>query len=206
VPLPRFQLVRRLGLLSGFDAPEAGREQVITPPDAAADLLFEALARGDLEGRSVLDLGCGTGRLSIGAAWLGARQVIGVEADPEALRIARSNAERADVTCGWVEGAVAGYTTPADTVVMNPPFGAQRRHADRPFWERAFALAGQAVYAFALADSRTFIARRAVAHGARIEATRPVPWVLPATFAHHRKPRVSLSIDLWVLRTEHTPR
>jgi putative methylase len=169
-------------------------------------MLFDALARGDLVGRSVLDLGSGAGHLAIGAALLGARRVVGVDQDPEAIAVARSNAERAGVKCEWVESPVAAYTDGADTVLMNPPFGAQHRHADAPFWGRALALARRAVYAFSLADSRTFIGRQAVARAARIETTRPVRWELPATFPHHRKPRVPLAVDLWVLRTENAPR
>jgi putative methylase len=86
---------------------------------------------------------------------------------------------------------------------MNPPFGAQRRHADQPFWEAAFRLARRRIYAFALEESRTFIARRTVDSGGRIEETRPVHWELPATFAHHTKRRVKLGVDLWVLRPPH---
>ena len=99
----------------------------------------------------------------------------------------------------WVRADVQDWSRVADCVVMNPPFGAQRRHADRPFWERALALARRAVYAFALADSRSFIAGQAVARGARIEETRPVAWRLPRTFAHHRARSVALPVDLWVL-------
>jgi len=87
----------------------------------------------------------------------------------------------------------------ADIVVMNPPFGAQRRHADRPFWDAAYRLARRRIYAFSLAPSRTFIARGAVAHRARVESTTSVRWDLPAVFPHHRKPRVVLPVDLWVL-------
>lgn len=198
-------LVRRLEGLEGFSSPQARLEQVVTPPEAAAELLLEAYARGDIAGRSVLDLGSGTGRLAIGAKWLGAATVVGVERDPQAMDIAERNAERVGVECEWEVAPVTEWERPADTVVMNPPFGAQCKHADRPFWDRALALAASAVYAFALAESRTFIARLAVARTARIEATRPVPWILPATFPHHRKPRVPLSVDLWVLRTERIP-
>ena len=191
--------------MRGFPEPEARLEQVATPSDAAAELLTDALARGDLEGRTVLDLGTGTGRLAIGAALLGAASVAGVETDSAALDVARRNAEEAGVEIHWVHSTVDRYRIPADTTLLNPPFGAQRAHADRPFWTAAFDLARRGIYAFSLADSRTFIARLAVARAARIEATRPIPWVLPATFPHHRKPRVPLSVDLWVLRPEHTP-
>jgi putative methylase len=204
--LRRSELVRALDHLLSFPSPDPAFEQVITPPEAAAEMLYEAAARGDLEGRTVLDLGSGTGRLAIGAALLGARKVVGVERDPAASRIATENADRAGVTCEWVNGPVADYDRTAQTVLMNPPFGAQQKHADAPFWNRAFALAERAIYAFSLAESRTFIARQAVARGARIEATRPVRWELPATFPHHRKPRVPLSVDLWVLHAEKTDR
>ncbi len=198
----RAELVRRLESLRGFVEADPRREQVITPADAAAELLGTALARDDLAGRSVLDLGTGTGRLAIGAALLGAESVVGVDADAAAVAVARENARAVGVDVRWLVGPVDAALPPADTVVMNPPFGAQSRHADRPFWAAALALARRAVYAFSLADSRTFIARETVARGARIEETRPVRWDLPATFPHHRKPTVPLSVDLWVLRTE----
>ncbi|MCI4348352.1 MAG: methyltransferase [Thermoplasmata archaeon] len=196
----RPELVRFLTDIAGFTHPDPASEQVVTPPDAAADLLLAAYAWGDLLGCEVLDLGSGTGRLALGAAWLGASPVVGVDADAAALDVARANAEASGLDCRWVRSPVLSYDVPADTVVMNPPFGAQRRHADRPFWDRALTLARRSVYAFSLTESRNFIARRAVAHGARIDDTRPVPWELPATFPHHRKLRVALSVDRWILR------
>jgi putative methylase len=193
------ELVRALARLQPFGTVRADREQVATPPEAAARMLGSALARDDLAGRTVLDLGCGPGVLSIGAALLGAARVRGVDDDPAALSVARENATRAGVELAFDLSDVAAVRDPADTVVMNPPFGAQRRHADRPFWDTALAVARRRVYAFSLASSRTFIAERAVARNARVEATEPVPWELPRTFPHHRKPSVALSVDLWVL-------
>ncbi|MCI4353099.1 MAG: METTL5 family protein [Thermoplasmata archaeon] len=198
----RPKLVQFLSELREFPRPDPAWEQVATPPEAAADLLLAAYARGDLLGCTVLDLGSGTGRLALGAAWLGATTVVGVEVDAEAVEVARANSEAHALDCQWVHSSVLSYHVPADTVLMNPPFGAQRRHADRPFWDRALTLARRSVYAFSLAQSRNFIGHRAVAHGARIDDTRPVPWELPATFPHHRKPRIPLSVDGWVLRVE----
>jgi putative methylase len=192
-------LVRRLDAIPPFPTPDPALEQVATPAERAADLLFEALARGDLADRRVADLGCGTGRLAIGAALLGAASVDAYDVDPGAVEVGRRAAEEAEVF--WQVGDVAGLALDVDTVVMNPPFGAQRRGADRPFWEAALGGA-RAVYAFALSDSRTFIERVAVARGARVEAYRPVPWTLGPTFRHHRKRAVTLPVDLWVIRTE----
>lgn len=198
----RADLVRRLDRVPAPTTPRRALEQVATPPEAAAELLFGALAADDLEGRTVLDLGAGTGRLAIGAALLGARSVVGVEVDP-ALRPAAERAARAAaVDVEFVTANVADWGRPSEVVVMNPPFGAQTAHADRPFWDAAFRLATRAVYAFALADSRTFIERRAVAADARVVATRPIAWALPRIFPHHTRRRVALAVDLWALRTE----
>jgi putative methylase len=192
-------LLRTLAGLDPFGDPRADREQVATPPEAAAVLLRAALARDDLVDRSVLDLGCGPGTLAIGAALLGAREVRGRDNDPAALAVAARNAGRAGAAVEFELGDVASGSLPVDTVIMNPPFGAQTRHADRPFWDAALTLARRRVYSFSLSASRTFIAERAVARDARIEATEPVPWSLPRTFPHHRKRSVELSVDLWVL-------
>ncbi len=204
-PYRRSVLVRRLAALRGFPSPDPRREQVGTPPEAAATLLEAALAREDIAGRTVLDLGSGTGVLAIGAALLGARRVTGVEAEAGAIAAARANAEATGVEVDWRLAEVERVAERAETVVMNPPFGAQTAHADRPFWDAAFASAERRIYAFALADSRSFIARRAVARGAKVEATVAVPWELPRTFRHHRKARVDLPVDLWVLAPAEIP-
>ncbi len=197
----RSELLRELERVPLFLAPQAGLEQVVTPSEAAATLLFTAERLDGLAGRSVLDLGCGTGRLAIGAALLGAGPVRGVDVDPEALELARGAARTAGVQVSFEEQEVLKVRRGAEIVVMNPPFGAQRKHADRPFWDRAFALATRSVYAFALAESRTFIAQRAVARAAHVLEVEPVPWALPRTFAHHTRRRVALDVDLWAIRT-----
>jgi putative methylase len=201
----RAELVRHLERILPPPAPRADLEQVVTPAEAAADLLFAALAAGDLAGLSVTDLGSGTGRLAIGAALLGARPVVGVEGDPVSAALARDAAKAHEVDVEFVTADVSEWTRRAEVVVMNPPFGAQHRHADRPFWDAAFRVARRSVYAFALADSRTFIPQRAVAAGAHVLGTRPVAWELPRTFPHHTRRRVALPVDLWALRTERTP-
>jgi putative methylase len=201
----RSELVRAIERVPRPDDPRARLEQATTPAEAAADLLLAAVRWDGVEGRSVLDLGSGTGRLAIGAALLGAARVVGVEVDPRLVTVARAAAESAGVRVEFVASEVSDWDRRADLVVMNPPFGAQRRHADRPFWDRALALAEQSVHAFALADSRTFIARRAVARGAQVLETEPVVWELARTFPHHTRRRVRLSVDRWAIRTHRAP-
>jgi len=201
----RSELVRAIERVPLPAHPRADLEQVATPAEAAADLLLAAVRLNGVEGRSVLDLGSGTGRLAIGAALLGASSVVGIESDPALVAVARAAADSAGVPVEFWPSDVGTWQHPAELVVMNPPFGAQRLHADRVFWDRALLLAEQAVHAFALADSRTFIARRVVARGAQVLETLPVAWELPRTFPHHTRRRVALAVDRWAIRTQPPP-
>ena len=55
-------------------------------------LCIDWLARADLEGRTVLDYGCGSGVLALAALKLGARDVLAIDHDPQALLATRENA------------------------------------------------------------------------------------------------------------------
>jgi len=48
----------------------------------------------DLEGKTVVDFGCGSGILSLAALKLGAKKVIGIDIDPQALQASLENAKR----------------------------------------------------------------------------------------------------------------
>ena len=180
--------------LEGFENPDAGLEQYETPATLASDLLHLAWSHGDLEGR-VLDLGCGTGMLGIGAALYGAR-VVGIDLDAEALRLARENAAAAGVAEGtdWVHGdARALPVRRVETVVMNPPFGAQSRGADRPFLRAAESVA-DTVYTVHNEGSLEFVESFVGgdvtdAFGTRIN--------LPRSFEFHEKDEREIVVEVY---------
>lgn len=132
--------------LAGYTKPRASLEQYQTPAPLAARLLYHAFMKRDIEGKHVGDLGSGTGVLAIGAALLGAESVTGYEVDEKAVEISKENAALLDADVEFIvadvtdteSGAITGLF---DTVVMNPPFGAQKEHADRPFIDRAIRIA-----------------------------------------------------------------
>ncbi len=198
----RSELVRLLERVPPFPHPRADLEQVVTPAEAAATLLATADRLDGLAGRAVADLGCGTGRLAIGAALLGADPVVAIDVDRSAVSVARASARSLGARVAFRSGDVSAAPERVEIVLMNPPFGAQTRHADRPFWDAAYARATRSIYAFALGASRSFIARGAVARAAQVVGVEPVPWALPRTFAHHARSRVPLDVDLWAIRTE----
>ncbi|RJX65427.1 50S ribosomal protein L11 methyltransferase [Vibrio sinensis] len=57
-------------------------------------LCLEWLEGLDLQGKTVIDFGCGSGILAIAAIKLGAAKVIGIDIDPQALTASKDNAER----------------------------------------------------------------------------------------------------------------
>jgi ribosomal protein L11 methyltransferase len=67
-------------------------------------LLLERCVR---PGMRVLDLGTGSGILSIAAAKLGAREVVGLDIDPDAIKAARENVQRNELN-GYVHFAIGG--------------------------------------------------------------------------------------------------
>ncbi|MEW6505968.1 MAG: 50S ribosomal protein L11 methyltransferase, partial [Chloroflexota bacterium] len=91
----KLDLERLLSRVASHPSPNASLEQYTIPPDVAAAMLFlAAYVHGDVVGKSVLDLGCGTGRLALGAAFLGAEHVVGVDIDRTAIRVAVENSVR----------------------------------------------------------------------------------------------------------------
>jgi len=78
-------LAQQLAIVAGFDDPNVDLEQYRTPPELAAHLIHTADLQGDIDGRTVIDLGCGTGMLALGAALRGPRTVVGLDIDPAAL-------------------------------------------------------------------------------------------------------------------------
>jgi putative methylase len=177
-------------------APKAELEQYQTPAPIAADLVYRALAAGDVAGKRVLDLGCGTGILAIGAALVGAEQVSALDLDVAALQAGEEAARALGIPkeiLGWRVGKVEEMREAADTVLMNPPFGAQRRHADRPFHVTALACA-PVVYTLVNAESKDWVERFYVGAGARITASWMYDFALPAQYVWHEKPRAHIEV------------
>lgn len=61
-------------------------------------LCLNWLDQADVKDKYVIDYGCGSGILAIAAALLGAKKVIGIDIDPQALEATQENAKRNGVT------------------------------------------------------------------------------------------------------------
>lgn len=84
------------------DVPDPSAVNVMLDPGLAfgtgthptTALCLEWLDGQDLSDKTVIDFGCGSGILALAALKLGAKQVIGIDIDPQALQASRDNAER----------------------------------------------------------------------------------------------------------------
>lgn len=91
-----------------------------TGEHATTRMCLEMLEETHLEGKSVLDLGCGSGILSVAAKRLGAARVVGVDIDPIAVEVARENAIRNDVHYETTTGdLLEGLEGSFDVIVSN---------------------------------------------------------------------------------------
>ena len=80
--------------------------------------LDQLSAEGELQGRTVLDFGCGSGILAIAALKLGAAAAVGVDNDPQALTATADNGERNGVhIAAWLPQDEPAATYPV--VVAN---------------------------------------------------------------------------------------
>lgn len=170
-------------------------EQYATPAPIAADVLWEAFASGDIEGKTVVDLGCGNGVFAIGAKLLGAKDVLGVDLDPEAVKVAEENAEALDLVATFQEGDVTEVTGKFDTVLQNPPFGAQTRHADRAFIKKSVELAPRA-YSLHNEGTEDFVQQMVTALGGRVVPVKKYKFEIPYAFEFHKKPVETITVVL----------
>jgi len=182
--------------------PVVSLEQYTIPADLAAEILFTACyAYDDIREKCVLDLGTGTGRLALGASILGAETVVGVDIDASSIRAPSQSANVLREEVIWIVGDIGIIRGTFDTVVMNPPFGTKRPHADLQFLQCAQNLAS-VIYSIHKSSTRNFLEQwlqNQALKGERIMSTK---MEIPHQFSFHRKPKRSVEVDVFrIIRT-----
>jgi putative methylase len=215
-------LERFLSTVKAQPNPKVHLEQYTTSEGIAANMLYiAAYVNDDIVGKSVLDLGCGTGRLGLGAAYLGAAEVVGIDIDPAAIKIARQNASKAELKVEWVNGDIGAVTGRFDTVLQNPPFGVQTREADRAFLVKALEV-GNAIYSlhnhpevderlikmlkssqgFVQVQPSPFLERFISKNGGSVSAVYAMLMTIPKMFDFHTKLKHDFVIDLYLIKNQ----
>ena len=215
-----WEVTSALQELQGFAKPKIELEQYLTPPELASHFVCAAeRTYGDVDGKVVMDLGCGTGMLSCGAALLGADAVVGCDIDDDALALAHENREeldledvidfvRLDVTYrkqGENDGTpiLPQFRIKFDTIFLNPPFGAnkdrQQKGIDLLFLHTAVSMVkdGGAVYSLHKSSTREHIQQTGDKWGVTAEALGEYTWNLGKTYKHQKKNTKDISVDMW---------
>ncbi len=193
------ELEMTLQKIPGMAEPSPSLEQYQTPANIAADILFNAY--DDIYGKCIIDMGCGTGIFCIGSALMGAKEVVGIDIDGNAIKVAKTQAKKFGLeNISFIEDDVENIDASnmaADTAIMNPPFGSQlgNRKADRIFLKRGLEVS-PVVYSIHLKDTIPFIETLVSSLGGEITYSKNYSFPIKKLFPFHKKKVVVYDVTL----------
>ncbi|RJS85929.1 methyltransferase domain-containing protein [Candidatus Bathyarchaeota archaeon] len=167
--------------------------------ESAAEVAYIAgWVNHDISGKEVVDLGCGSGILAISAALMGAKRVVAVDIDSNAVRTARLNAETVNASIEFIIGDIECVRGPFDTTIMNPPFGSWTKGADIKFLKKAIEIS-DVIYSLHKRSNpvREYLKRKINELGGEITGIYEIDILIPRLFSFHRKKRYLVKADLY---------
>ncbi|MFP4118562.1 MAG: METTL5 family protein [Candidatus Woesearchaeota archaeon] len=202
-----------LSRLKPFKRADRTLEQYPTDSNIAARMLWTAHLEGALKDSVVIDLGCGTGILGIGALIMGARKVIMVDTDASVKETLRENLEMlqkeyviepeemVDIVTNDVRFFRTDEKKEECTVLMNPPFGTSITHADTVFLETAFR-SGSHIYTMHKTSTKEHIRKETRKRSGLIVWEEDVQFMIKNTMKEHRKHIQRIDVTMFHLVNE----
>jgi len=173
--------------------------------ESAAEIVYIAFLHGDIKGKKVIDLGCGSGILGIAASLLGASQVLGIDIDESAIKTVLFNAEKVGVNIDLVIGDIECVIGSFDTTLMNPPFGTWRRGADVKFLKKALGISNVVYSLHKQSNSvRLFLEDKILKMGGRIDWLKGMRLTIGRTYPFHKKRKYPVAVDLYRITRSKT--
>lgn len=155
----------------------------------------------DIENHQLIDLGIGTGMLSIASCLLDADHIFGFDCDPEALTLCQSNLTEFELesTVDLIQTDLRRVRLPVDlhriqaeTIVMNPPFGTRPFSIapeqqdefssigiDMHFLHHASQLATHSIYSLHKTTTRDHIYKKAADWNMKMEVIAVLQFEIP---------------------------
>ena len=186
--------------------PKVGLEQYTTPSIIASDLIWNAYSLGDVEGKNIVDLGCGTGVFAIGSALMGANSSLGVDIDEDSIRLAIDVRDKLNVdNLDFIVSDICRFngSFDADTVFQNPPFGSQRNAdsgQDLKFVKSAVELNPEVLYSFHMASTEEFLIKFYSDNNLEITHIFRYKFPIPKIYEFHTKEKAD--VDVIVMRAK----
>ncbi|MFW9821707.1 MAG: METTL5 family protein [Candidatus Thorarchaeota archaeon] len=206
------ELISIIQTTETFTKPKVKLEQYCIDATSATDIIFFAgFEYNDINNRFIIDLGAGTGRLSIASAYLNANVVLSLDLDYEALYVLKRNI----ISLGLeniifplcidirnfelYKNSILNHTK--ITTIMNPPFGVQKHRADRFFLEKAFEFS-DVIYSIHLAGEKVknFISKYSEKFNWYIDNFFPYILILERTFEFHTKKAKKINVNVFRLK------
>ena len=192
-----------LSKLKSISSPSWKLEQYTTPPDIAADWIWQMALNGDVIGKVILDAACGNGILGLGLLLMGAKRVFFIDKDSEAANIALSNYNqlKTEYELGeakFLNEDISLFDGTVDLIMQNPPFGTKEIHADKKFLEKAFSLA-PLVYSMHKSSTRKFIEAISRDFGFKITKYWHYEFPIKRAYSFHTKPVRKIEVTVWRL-------
>lgn len=203
--IKKSELKRILSLIRGPEKPVLKLEQYETPVQLASDILWTATTVfNDVIGKEVIDLGCGSGRFTIGAALLGASYVIGVDIDKRQVLLAKNYSKKFGVfhKVDLIITDIRYFTLSRkiDTAFQNPPFGVHRKGIDVLFLKTALHLA-KVVYTIHKASTAPYIENKIFSLRGKISHKAMGVITIPRIHPHYKEKIHKVTVVIY--RIEH---
>jgi putative methylase len=189
--------------------PKIALEQYCIDAQSAVDIVyFAGVEFTDIKNKLVIDLGAGTGRLSIASAFLQASYVLSVDIDINALKILKTNVRELGLEniifplCTEVNHfEIVKQLLPKGihiTTIENPPFGVQRKTADRFFLQKAFSFS-DVVYSIHVANQKVhqFLKKFIKKFNWEIDYVFPFNLKLERTYEFHKQKTKSVNVNIY---------
>ncbi len=193
-------LEMRLQSIPSHPKPKVNLEQYTTPSIIASDLVWNAFSLGDIDGKNIIDLGCGTGIFAIASALMGANLSIGVDIDDDSINLANEVSYNLNVkNVKFIQEDICSFNCPLDvnTVFQNPPFGSQRKAdsgQDLKFVKKAIDLETEVLYSFHMASTEEFLINYYQENNLDITHIFRYAFPIPKIYDFHTKDNQNVSV------------
>ncbi|MBS3152792.1 methyltransferase [Candidatus Woesearchaeota archaeon] len=176
-------------------------EQYESDSNIASELLWLAYQSGDINGKVVADFGCGNGILGIGALLLGAKFVYFLDSDKNALEVCKVNLLNfySGENYELVLGDVSLFSKKVNTVIMNPPFGVQKRKADKSFLEVAMKYTDN-IYSIHKIESKNFIEKLCEERDFAVQNIVERDFAIGKIYRFHKKEKHKFKVGIWTIK------
>jgi putative methylase len=201
-----------LSRLKTFKKAQAILEQYTTDSQTASRIIHAAYMNKDIEGKRIIDLGCGNGILGIGCLILGAEKVIFLDIDKESISLTKENIQTASDLIGkdlssrteFIVADIKDIKLPqADMIIENPPFGTRTKNIDTLFLEKA-VMSAPVIYTMHKYSTKDYIDKAIKKAGFTVTHFWRIDFPLKNTLEHHNKRIQYIDVGCWRINDPKT--